>query len=45
MGRGVNERIDEFIRESAKTYTADRVTVETSLEQRLCRPLYALTAK
>jgi hypothetical protein len=45
VGRGVNERIDEFIRESAKTYAADGVIVETSLEQRLCWPLYALTAK
>ena len=37
--------MDESIRETAKTYAADDVTVDTSLEQVLSRPLYALTEK
>lgn len=39
MGRGVNERMAESVREAAKTYAADGVTVETSLEQVLSKPL------
>lgn len=37
--------MDEFIRESAKHYADDGVTVDTSFEQVLSRPLYALTEK
>ena len=35
----------EDVKEPVTPYAADRVTVETSLEQALSTPLYALTAK
>ena len=37
--------MDECVRKLGKTYGADGVTVDTSLEQALFRPLDALTAK